>query len=402
MSGHWTFHIIRRTTSVTTYGIDTSTGGILMASYRIISSDSHVFEPADLWTSRIDRAFRERAPRVVHDGQYDQWVVEGNKKVGSIGLVSQAGVRFQAPEKITFAGSYQDVRPGGWDPLEHVKDMEIDGVSGGVLYTSNGLFFFRIPDSALLSAIFRAYNDWLAEFCRACPQQLKGIAMVNVDDASEGIKELQRAAKLGLSGGMIAVSPLPDRPYSLPMYDPFWAAAQDLGMPISLHTATQRPGPGVPTLDNASQTATQRANIDYWVRTSLCDMLYAGVFERYPKLQVAAVEFELSWVPYFLRMLDYVYVERQQQATYRFKNQILPSDFFRSNVYLSFQEDDLGIRLRDLIGVDRLMWGSDYPHAESTWPKSQEILDRILAQVPEAEKAKIAGQNVARLYHFDA
>jgi predicted TIM-barrel fold metal-dependent hydrolase len=102
-----------------------------------------------------------------------------------------------------------------------------------------------------------------------------------------------------------------------------------------------------------------------------------------------------------LRMLDYVYVERQQQATYRFKNQMLPSDFFHSNIYVSFQEDDLGIRLRDLIGVDQLMWGSDYPHAESTWPKSQEILDRILADVPAAEKAKIAGQNVARLYRFN-
>ena len=118
-----------------------------MTAYRIISSDSHVFEPADLWTTRIDKPFRERAPRVISDGQYDQWVVEDGKKVGSIGLVSQAGVRFEAPEKITFGGSYQHVRPGGWDPHEHVKDMEIDGVSGGVLYPSNGLFFFRIPDS---------------------------------------------------------------------------------------------------------------------------------------------------------------------------------------------------------------------------------------------------------------
>ena len=165
-----------------------------MASYRIISSDSHVFEPADLWTTRIDAAFRERAPRVVRDGPYDQWVVEGDKKVGSLGLVSQAGLRFEAPENITFGGSYQDVRPGGWDPHEHVKDMAIDGVSGGVLYTSNGLFFFRIPDSALLSAIFRAYNDWLAEFCRAYPEHLKGVAMVNVDNPAEGVKELQRAA----------------------------------------------------------------------------------------------------------------------------------------------------------------------------------------------------------------
>jgi len=371
-----------------------------MTSYRVISSDSHVFEPSDLWTTRIDLPFRHRAPRVISDGVYDQWIVEGDKKVGSIGLVSQAGTRFEAPEHITFGGRIQDVRPGGYDPQEHVKDMDLDGVFGGVLYPSNGLFFFRIPDSSLLSAIFRAYNDWLAEFCRAYPTRLKGIAMVNIDDVTDGIGELERAASLGMAGAMIAVYPLPEKPYSLAHYEPFWAAAQDLDMPISLHTATHRPGPGLPTLDNTSQTATQRANIDYWVRCSLSDMIYAGVLERYPRLKVVAVEFELAWIPYFLRQLDYVYIERQQQATYRFKDQMLPSDFFHRNVYVSFQEDDLGIQLRHRIGVDQLMWGSDYPHAESTWPKSQLILERILADVPEAEQAKIAGENVAQLYHF--
>ena len=138
------------------------------------------------------------------------WVGDG---YDGVHVFSPDGTRIgmiRMPEiisNITFGGSYRDVRPGGWDPQEHVKDMEIDGVSGGVLYPSNGLFFFRIPDSALLSAIFRAYNDWLAEFCRAYPGQLKGIAMVNVDDPSAGVKELQRAAKLGLVGAMIAVSP---------------------------------------------------------------------------------------------------------------------------------------------------------------------------------------------------
>jgi len=173
-----------------------------------------------------------------------------------------------------------------------------------------------------------------------------------------------------------------------------------LEMPISLHTATQRPGPYLPTLDNSSQTATQRANIDFWVRCSLSDIIYAGVFERYPKLTVAAVEFELSWVPYFLRMLDYVYIERQQQATYRFKDQVLPSDVFHRHVSLSFQEDDLGIQLRHLIGVDNLMWGSDYPHAESTWPRSREVLDRVLAGVPPQEKRKIVCDNAATLFGF--
>ena len=372
-----------------------------MAEYKIISSDSHVFEPADLWTSRIDPKFMDRAPCVVREGNNDQWYVNGDEKVGAVGLVSQAGMRFEAPENISFEGTYEDVRPGGWDPDEHIKDMELDGVYGGLLYPSNGLFLFKVEDSELLSAIFRAYNDWLAEFCGAYPDRLKGIAMVNVDDVQGGIKELERTRKLGLPGAMISVYPSPGRQYDRPEYEPFWAAAQDLDMPISLHTATQRPGPLQPTIDSTTQSATFRANIDYWVRCSISDMIYAGVLERYPRLKVAAVEFDMSWVPYFLKMLDYVYIERQQQAAYRFKGGMMPSDFFHSNVYISFQEDELGIQLRDIIGVDSLMWGSDYPHAESTWPKSQEILERILKGVPEEEKAKIAGDNAAKLYHFD-
>jgi len=130
-------------------------------------------------------------------------------------------------------------------------------------------------------------------------------------------------------------------------------------------------------------------------------MIFAGVFERYPKLKLAVVEFELAWVPHLLGTMDYTYRERHEEATYRFKGDILPSDFFHSNVYLSFQEDDIGIRLRDVIGVDQLMWGSDYPHAESTFPKSREILDRILEGVPQDERAQIVGTTTARLYGFD-
>jgi predicted TIM-barrel fold metal-dependent hydrolase len=370
-----------------------------MATYRIISSDSHVFEPPDLWTSRVAPVFRERAPHWVQAGGNDQLIVDG-QKVGTVGLISQAGRRFEAPEAITFEGQLAQVRPGGWDPDEHVKDMELDGIDGGVLYPSNGLFLFKVHDSELRTVIFQAYNDWLAEFCQAYPQRLKGIAMLNVHDLPDAVAELERCARLGLAGGMISVFPGHDRLYHRPEYDRLWAAAQALEMPLSLHTATQSPAAGIYGLDTSSQTATFRANIDYWVRHCLSDIIYGGVFDRFPRLKIGAVEFELAWVPYFLRMLDYVYIERQQQASYRYKDGRLPSDVFRSNVFVSFQEDDLGIQLRDYIGVETLMWGSDYPHAESTFPRSREILGRILTGLPEAEQARIAGENAARLYHF--
>ncbi len=130
-------------------------------------------------------------------------------------------------------------------------------------------------------------------------------------------------------------------------------------------------------------------------------MIFSGVFERHPTLRLAIVEFELSWAPYVLTSMDYTYRERHAEASYRFRGDTLPSDFFARNVSLSFQEDDVGIRLRDRIGVDGLMWGSDYPHSESTFPRSREVLDGILAGVPADERAKIVCGNTANLYGFD-
>jgi predicted TIM-barrel fold metal-dependent hydrolase len=135
--------------------------------------------------------------------------------------------------------------------------------------------------------------------------------------------------------------------------------------------------------------------------TSMCDMIFAGVFERYPGLRLAIVEFELSWVPYVLTNMDYCYRERHEEAFYRFKNQMQPSDFYYQNVALSFQEDEIGVRLRDVIGVDNMMWGSDYPHSESTFPRSREVLEEILQGVPAVERAKVVGLNTARWYNFD-
>ena len=130
----------------------------------ILSSDSHVFEPPDLWTTRIDKPFRHRAPRMVRIDGADQLVVEDDQVLSGIGLISNAGARFEAPETISGLGRFEDVPPGGYDPRQHLADMRLDGVAGEVLYPSQGLFYFKVPDAALMAAIFRAYNDWLADF----------------------------------------------------------------------------------------------------------------------------------------------------------------------------------------------------------------------------------------------
>jgi predicted TIM-barrel fold metal-dependent hydrolase len=132
-------------------------------------------------------------------------------------------------------------------------------------------------------------------------------------------------------------------------------------------------------------------------------MIFNGVFERYPDLRVISVEMELSWAPHFLDRLDYNYTQRPPTgAWYTFKEEgVLPSDYFHRNVTLAFQEDGLGVRDRHIIGVDNLAWGSDYPHPESTFPRSRQIIEEVLADCTEEEKAKIAGQNIARIYHLN-
>ena len=376
-------------------------GAIDMTSYRVISADSHVFEPPELWTERIEPRYRERAPHVVllDDGYW--WVYEGRMGVG-LGSGAQAGRRFEAPEKMTHGDIPENLHPGGYIPEEHVKDMDVDGLAVSILYPTVGLRLYTVDDGDLLSSIFRAYNEWLAEFCQQFPDRLKGIAMLNLDDVQVGVKELERCAKMGLVGAVITIYPPEDKAYDSPNYEPFWAAAQDLRMPLSLHISTNRPGPGQQFSDTDTIKPPFLCNVDHWARMSLSNIIFSGVFERYPKLQIGSVEQELSWVPHFVDRMDYTYTQRVQiDPWYRFKEDTLPSDYFHRNVFLGFQEDGLGIRLRDVIGVDSLMWGSDYPHHESTFPRSRQILEESLVDCTEKEKAKIAGGNAARVYNLD-
>ena len=369
-----------------------------MADYRVISSDNHVIEPVDLWTSRADSKLKDRMPHIERLEDGDWWFCDG-QKVESTADGTQTGLRFEAPSKLTATRTVEEILPGAWIPEEHIKDMDADGVDASIVYPTVGLALYNILDSQLLTAMFRIYNDWLAEFCKPFPNRLKGIACINVDDVNTGVKELERCAKLGLAGGMITVSPPPGREYHLGEYDLLWAAAQDLRMPLSLHISTNRAWPGQA---DSAERPTFLCNVDHWVRMSLGDLIYAGVFQRFPELQVGSVEMELSWVPHFLDRLDYTYTQREPVEGWwdHYKGDKLPSEYFHSNVFLGFQEDGLGIKMRDIIGVDQLMWGSDYPHTESTFPRSRQILEEILADCTEEEKAKIAGGNTARVYQM--
>ena len=375
-----------------------------MSSYRVISSDNHVMEPVDLWTSRAESKFKDRMPHLERLEEGDWWFCEGLKVIGVSAGAAQVGVRFEEPEKLIMDARFEDVPLGGYIPEEHVKDMDIDGIDVSIVYPTVGLQLYAVvADGELLSSIFRTYNDWVGEFCSVVPKRLKGIAMLNLDDVREGVKELERCAKMGFAGAMITVYPPEERSYDQPEYEPLWAAAQDLEMPLSLHIGTNRPGAGQLFGNLDTMKPSFISNVDHWVRTSLANIIFSGVFERYPRLQVGSVEMELSWAPHFLDRIDYTYTQRTQEFSqgYRFKEGALPSDFFHTNVFLGFQEDALGIRLREIIGVDQLMWGADYPHIESTFPRSRQIIEEILADCTEDERAKIAGGNSARVYRLN-
>ena len=285
---------------------------------------------------------------------------------------------FETPEQLTVEHRMATVPRGGVDPHAHVMDMDTDTVAGGVLYPSQGLTVYRIPDSLLLSAIFRAYNDWLADFCQPYPHRLKGIAMLNVDDVKDAVGELDRAATQGLARAMIPIRPLEHR-YDHLLYEPLWAAAQDLTMPLSLHVGTRRWRPGMdPNAPGLSRDVVETSNREYDVREAIAAMIFGGVFERYPQLKVGAVEFEVGWAPYFMSRMDDVYTARcwgelETIRAQRITERLLPPEYLpqfsgrcpRHRVALT-----LGSRI--YCGLQTIRMPSP------PFPRSREIVDRIL------------------------
>ena len=200
----------------------------------VLSSDSHVFEPPDLWQTRIDRAFRDRAPRIERINGGDHVVVEADQILSGIGLISNAGARFEAPETISPQGRFEDVLSGGYDPEQHLKDMALDGVAGEVLYPSQGLFYFKIADSGLMSAIFRAYNDWLHETYMKRSPRCKGMGLIPLQEPSAAVEELRRIVKeLGMCGAMLPSTGIQAN-LGDPRYWPIYEDADRLGCALGV------------------------------------------------------------------------------------------------------------------------------------------------------------------------
>jgi predicted TIM-barrel fold metal-dependent hydrolase len=226
-----------------------------------------------------------------------------------------------------------------------------------------------------------------------------------VDDPVEAAAELRRCAANGLAGGLIPVALPPGTYYDDLVFDPLWRTAVELDIPLSLHIGTERASKdgGGFTDDLRSLRPATMVNQDHSVRNSLTDLILGGVFERWPTIHIGSVEYELGWAPFFVERLDYTYQQRaRRKGWHRFDDpDALPSDYFRRNVFVSFQSDALGIGLRDHFGSGMLLWGSDYPHTESTYPRSRSMLDELLRSLASADRVAITRDNTVRLYGFD-
>jgi predicted TIM-barrel fold metal-dependent hydrolase len=371
----------------------------------IVSADSHVMEPGDLWQERLDRKYRDNSPRVAQGDKGALQFQAPGVRPFPVALGFGIGLNGQQlhDHMANFKGYEESGRRSGWDPIERLKDQDVDGVYAEVMYTTLGMPLFGLPDLELQLACFRVYNDYVKQYCSAAPKRLYGVALTSLVDINEGVKELKRCAAMGFRAAQIwGVSPV-DKPYYLEEYEPYWAAAQEHGMAISLHVATgknQAPVTGGPQmkLGSAQQLMTRMDTI-HGIQVTLLNFIYGGVFDRFPGLQVVSAEHDAGWVPHFVHRIDRQYEKWASSNDKKLK--LKPSDYMRRNVHVTFQDDPVAGIAAKFYGEDNFMWGSDFPHSDATWPHSREAIDRSMEGVPQYIRRKITCMNAARLYGMD-
>jgi predicted TIM-barrel fold metal-dependent hydrolase len=360
--------------------------------YTVISADSHVIEPPDLWLMHMEPAFRDRAPRVVRQADGNDYFLCEGQPPASMMAMANAG---QRPEVMRQSSRYDEILPGSWDPTARLKDMAADGVDAEVVYPSLCMRMFKLQDPPFLQACLRAYHDWAAEFSAAHPKQLKAIAMVPVDDMPWAVAELRRVAKKGLCGVMIPGTPMPAQGFDTAYHDPFWAAAEELHLPVSLHATAGR----VHELDT-SRYYSSYGTLPHFIAESISDLIFSRVFERFPTLRIISAENDIGWIANVLERLDHFYQRYRFRRNSHLAGGLLPSQVWRQHVWATFIRDKAGVYIRHHIGLNNIMWSSDYPHSDSTWPNSQRVLADHFTGVPEQERRQIVCENAARMYGF--
>jgi len=363
-------------------------------SFPIISADSHITEPANTYVDNIDRKWRDKAPRLQRMGDSgDMFVIDGMTKPVPMGLVAAAGKK---PEEITVFGvNFEDLHRGGWDPEARMAEQKRDGVAAEVIYPTVGMVLCNHSDFDYKQACFEAYNRWIAEYCSAHPDRLLGCGQTAMRSIEDGIRDLRAIKKLGLRGVMMPGNPAVED-YDSPVYDPFWETAIELGMPLSFHILTVR---------ESGPTRGPKMNgflsIVRGCQDIMGTLVLGGVFERHPKLKIVCVEADAGWVPHYMYRMDHAFKRHRNWLKPGQELSKLPSEYFAENIYTTFQDDWVAFKTADLMNWRRLMWANDFPHSDSTWPWSQEMLAEHAAQLSAEQRHAILSGNVTELYGID-
>jgi len=371
-----------------------------VSRYDVIDADQHIIEPPDLWERWLPSAHRARAPRLVKDEDGgDAWQL--GEHVEPLGLVT---VMATPPEAMRWTGvRYATLHRGCWEPEGRLELMDRDGIDAAIIYPPQRTmrYFMSTTDADFHLAGIQAYNDWvLTSFCAGRPDRLGAIAQMPALGVPKMVEELRRTHKLGARG--VSLSTWPGGGPSLgPDDDPFWAAAEELRMPVHLHislvvagekrqrTGVQRGGP--------AQLASLATTLSAMPRL-IADTIFHGVFERFPGLRMVGAEAGAGWVPYLLGEMDDRYRRNRFWTGVQLRR--LPSEYFRRNWMLGFIRDAYGVQNRHAVGLKNIMWASDFPHHINDWPNSRWLINDMSVGVPAAEKHALFCGNAGRLYGF--
>ena len=370
--------------------------------YILISVDDHVVEPASMFEQHLAAEHKPRAPRVKRkaDGS-DVWVFEG-EQIPNIGLNAVVG---RPPEEYGMEPtSFDQLRKGTYDVDARIEDMNANGVLASMCFPSFpglcGALFFRQQDKNLARAVLQAYNDWhIDEWCGAHPARFIPLSLTPFWDPQLMAAEIRRVAKKGCHAVSFTESPdalgLPS--FHSEHWDPFWTACADEGTVVCIHIGS---GAGM-------KFSSMDAPVDVMITVqpiacvnAAADLLWSRVMKKFPALKIAMSEGGIGWIPYFLERADYVHAHHHYWTRQDFAGK-KPSEVWREHIITCFIDDPVGVKNRHGVGVETMTWECDYPHSDTTWPHSPEILARSFAGVPDSEINLITHENAMRAFRFD-
>ena len=374
--------------------------------YKIISCDDHLdlqMLPDDLWTRRMASSMHDRAPRVEEREGRAVWVCEGKVwgpwfgKRRAPGAAKPASPVINAFDRSGIT-EQSDRRPGV--AALRLADMDRDGVQTHVMF--GPVVSIIADDPALRDACYRAYNDWLAEFCAAAPDRLIGVAMLP-ESPQAALQELLRLATLGgFRQANLQIANARPRLHDR-AWEPLWSALEESGLILSFHVTVFFGVPNDPAAGKpASAFTATKAFIEQFL-DPFVDLFAWGILERHPKMRLVMAESGLGWLPWVVQDLDYRHWRLWEAREYWDQHggialMLKPSELFRRQIYTTFQEDHVAMSLLPFFGDGHVMWASDYPHPDSTWPNSRATIERQMKSLSAGMRRKLTHDNAAQLY----